>query len=182
MLTKVFNLFSCNYEKNCLRILDKLFFLYFTLLTCRVCCTYFFHIHSNFLKFCRLQLHFFPLIHIHFLTSFTFHTLSNCFTFFLAFFIFHTFLDYFTNLLQASFILYHEILKVFIYCNSFNSCCFVDAKTIEPMFSCWQWFNGVHGRLLGVWMHLFCQAMKNAIILHQHGLSYNFVDELKVGN
>jgi hypothetical protein len=106
MLTKVFNLFSCNYEKNCLRILDKLFFLYFTLLTCRVCCTYFFHIHSNFLKFCRFQLHFFPLIHIHFLTSFTFHTLSNCFTFFLGFF----YLPHFLRLLHKSFASFFYLL------------------------------------------------------------------------
>lgn len=77
---------------------------------------------------------------------------------FFGYFVFHTFLYYFTNLLRASFILYHEILKVFIYCNSFNSCCFVDAKTIEPMFSCWQWSNGVHGRLLGVWMHVFLSS------------------------
>ncbi len=59
MLTKVFNLFLCNYDKNCLRILDKLFFLYFTLLTSRVCCTYFFHIHSNFLNFLYVSIAFF---------------------------------------------------------------------------------------------------------------------------
>jgi hypothetical protein len=32
---------------------------------------------------------------------------------------------------------------------------FCRCKTIEPMFSCWQWSNGVHGRLLRVWMHVF---------------------------
>jgi hypothetical protein len=100
MLTKVFNLFSCNYDKNCLRILDKLFFLYFTLLTSRVCCTYFFHIHSNFLNFLKFQLHYFPLIHIHFLIFFMFRILSNCFTYSLASSVFHTFLDYFTKKIE----------------------------------------------------------------------------------
>jgi len=157
MLTKVFSLFSYNYDKNCLRILDRLSFLYFTLLTSKVCCTYFFHIHSNFLKFLKFQLHFSFDSHT-FLDFFYVPHIVKLFHIFFGFFVFHTFLYYFTNLLRAFFILYHEILKVFIYCNSFNSCCFVDAKTIEPMFSCWQWSNGVHGRLLGVWMHVFLSS------------------------
>lgn len=75
------------------------FFLYFTLLTSRVCCTYFFHIHSNFLKFFKFQLHFFPLIHIHFLIFLYIPRIVKLFHIFFGFFC----LPYFLRLLHKSF-------------------------------------------------------------------------------
>ncbi len=111
-----------------------------------------------------------------------FHTLSNCFTYSLATSsstLSYTTSQIFCELLLSStmrsskfsFIVIHSIHVVLWMQKQLNPCFHVDNDPMEFMGDFWEFE-----------CTFFYQAMKNAIILHQHGLSYNFVDELKVGN
>lgn len=51
-----------------------------------------------------------------------------------------------------------------------NPCFHVDDDPMEFMGDFWE-FECI----------FFCQAMKDGVILHQHGLSYNFVKSWKLG-
>ncbi len=72
---------------------------------------------------------------------------------------------------KCLFIVIHSISSCFVDAKQLNLCFHVDNDPMEFMGDFWEFE-----------CTFFCQAMKNVVILHQHGLSYNFVDELKVGN